>query len=255
MPEDPRNNSRAPDPATDIFLCRTPPATNGPVMQEGNCTRLFAHPVPGSTPHFYLTYRSGPSDPTLIRMFESPTDAAAFIRGLAGPKLAGIPGPERHRIRNYFPDWFGCGDDDDPGEIIPCSPVQGCDVGQEAAMNPDIPAGPLACTGSRNSRSFPSPRLDPDTDTILFRSLRYNLNDGTRQEQGVDLFAVHEADGIPVLYFRHWSWCETGPGICQITSRDEAVHFIRKQFTKPGLFSGWNHRGLHEFLPEVYRKE
>lgn len=99
------------------------------------------------------------------------------------------------------------------------------------------------------------PTLDPETDIILYRSLRYNLDDGTRRERGRDLFAAKDADMMIIFYFRHWCWSDTRPGICQLTSRNEAARFIREQFTQPGLFSGWNHKGLHEHLPEVYGKE
>jgi len=99
------------------------------------------------------------------------------------------------------------------------------------------------------------PTLDPPTDTCLFRSLRYNLDDGSRRERGTDLFATREVNGTIIFYFRHWIWSSTSPGICQITSREEAVRFIREQFTQPGLFSGWNHRGLKEYLPEVCGRE
>jgi hypothetical protein len=99
------------------------------------------------------------------------------------------------------------------------------------------------------------PTLDPATDCCLYRSLRHNPGDGTRRERGRDLMARSgEAETI-IFYFRHWTWNPADTNICQITSRDEAVRFIREQFTQPGLFSGWNHKGIHEFLPEVYRKE
>jgi phenolic acid decarboxylase len=60
-----------------------------------------------------------------------------------------------------------------------------------------------------------------------------------------------EVRGV-IFWFRHWTWNHNETTICQITSRDEAVRFIREQFMKPCLFSGWNHVGLARFLPEVY---
>jgi hypothetical protein len=102
---------------------------------------------------------------------------------------------------------------------------------------------------------FKYPRPDPGTDTCLFRSLRHCLSTGRHHERGTDLFAKTDPESPPVFYFRHWLWCDNGPGICEITSRKEAALFIREQFTKPGLFSGWNHKGLYELLPEVYGKQ
>lgn len=126
MPEKPRNKIPAPDPATDIFLCRYPPVPNSSVIPEAECTRLYAHPVPGGTPIFYLTYRLEASDPLLIRRFDTTTDAAAFILGLAGSGLAGIPEQQQQRIRDCLPGWFQGGNadrrdpcaraDTDPGE-------------------------------------------------------------------------------------------------------------------------------------------
>ncbi|MFA4860665.1 hypothetical protein [Methanoregula sp.] len=250
MPENPRINLRAPDPATDILLCRVPRLPYPPGISKEDDTCLFAHPVHSSTTIFYLRYLDEFAGQPVICPLD-PDDAAAFIIGLAGFELTGIPAPEQNCIREYFPRWFGrrnaC--EGDPAERSPDTPVTGNET------RPDVPPGSSPLTGSSVGRSYPSPSPDPATDTILYRSLRHNLSDGKRQEYGVDLFAVHEADGIPVLYFRHWRWSDTGPGICQITSREDAALFIREQFTKPGLFSGWNHRGLHEFLPEVYGKE
>nr|WP_320160705.1 hypothetical protein [uncultured Methanoregula sp.] len=99
------------------------------------------------------------------------------------------------------------------------------------------------------------PTLDLATDIILYRSLRHNLDDGSRRERGTDLFVANDADGTTTFYFRYWTWNSTSPGICQITSREEAARFVRDRFTKPGLFSGWNHREIKGFLPEVYRNE
>jgi len=138
MPEDHKPNPPTPDPATDIFLCRAPLASNGPAMPEGNCTRLFAHPVAGCTPLFYLSFRLDPADRPLVRRFESPTDAAAFILGMAGPQLAGIPGPEQDRIRTYFPGWFEgpIADNGNPpagAGVKPADPVGEGDPKEEAA--------------------------------------------------------------------------------------------------------------------------
>ena len=143
MPEDHRTNPPAPDPATDIFLCRAPLASNGPAMPEGNCTRLFAHPVAGCTPLFYLSFRLDPADQPLVRRFESPTDAAAFILGMAGPQLAGIPGPEQDRIRTYFPGWFeGPGPDNGSppagAGVKPAGPV-GEGAPEEEAAGRELP--------------------------------------------------------------------------------------------------------------------
>jgi hypothetical protein len=71
----------------------------------------------------------------------------------------------------------------------------------------------------------------------------------------MDLFATRDPDESAIFYFRHWSRDQNATNICQITSREEAVLFIREQFTKPGLFSGWNHKELPGFLPEVCGKE
>jgi len=99
------------------------------------------------------------------------------------------------------------------------------------------------------------PLLDPETDCCLYRSLRYDLETGTLNEQVTDLYALRSGENPPVYYFRHQRWCDAKrPGICQITSRDEAARFLREQLTKPGLFSSWNHKEIHAFLPEVYGK-
>nr|WP_321353139.1 hypothetical protein [uncultured Methanoregula sp.] len=98
------------------------------------------------------------------------------------------------------------------------------------------------------------PLLDPETDTCLFRSLRYDLETGMLRDHDADLYAKECDDGTVIFWFRHWTWNRNETAICQITSRDEAARFIREQFTKPGLFTGWNHVGLARFLPEVYGK-
>ncbi|WP_321507671.1 hypothetical protein [uncultured Methanoregula sp.] len=173
----------------------------------------------------------------MIRPLASPTEAAAFIIGLAGLRLLGIAAPEQHPIRNYFPGWFGSGyadksDPADPTERDPSSPVKDTKTLSDA----DAPLGRPARMISRAGRPFQSPSLDPDTDTCLFRSLRFNLDDGLRNERGVDLYAAKDADKT-IFYLRHWNWCDTGSGICQITSKEEAARFIRvQQFTKPGRF-------------------
>jgi len=155
MPEDHRTNPPAPDPATDIFLCRAPLASNGPAMPEGNCTRLFAHPVAGCTPLFYLSFRLDPAGLPLVRRFDSPADAAAYILGMAGPQLAGIPGPEQDRIRTYFPGWFeGPGPDNgDPPAGAggkPAEPVGEGDPKEEAAGRelPGMPERDRVGTGN-----------------------------------------------------------------------------------------------------------
>jgi len=102
---------------------------------------------------------------------------------------------------------------------------------------------------------MPSPPLAGVARSPLFRSLRHNPEDGTAREHGMDLFATLDPDGSAIFYFRHWSRDRNATNICQITSREEAILFIRDQFTKPGLFSGWNHKGLSEFLPEVCVKK
>nr|WP_320160762.1 hypothetical protein [uncultured Methanoregula sp.] len=99
------------------------------------------------------------------------------------------------------------------------------------------------------------PTLDPETDIILYRSLRHNPGDGSRKERGTDLFVANDADGTITFYFRYGVRDSTSSGMCQIISREDAARFIREHFTKPGLFSGWNHREIKGFLPEVYRKE
>jgi len=259
------------NPETDIPIYRSPPVSNGPGTPGGNRTQLFAHPVPGGTPLFYLSYQLHPSDPSVIRWFATPTDAAAFIIGTAGQELQGIPELDRQRIRDYFPGWFGNGNaDSGPGEIISCSPVQGCDSGHEAARRPEIPTDPSASVLPPDSQ-FPfmdtadgtivppmdigclysqTPAPDPASCAILFRSLRYSIRDGSLIEHGTDLLATRD----PACYwFRHWTWDGgTWNDRCEFATRNEAVAFIRVQFTKPGIFSGWNHRGLHEYLPEVY---
>ncbi|WP_321507600.1 hypothetical protein [uncultured Methanoregula sp.] len=48
----------------------------------------------------------------------------------------------------------------------------------------------------------------------------------------MDLFATTDADGTTIFYLRHRAWCSTGPGICQITSKEEAARFIRVQFSQ-----------------------
>jgi len=174
MPEDPRNNSPTPDPATDIFLCRATPATNGPVMPEGNCTRLFAHKVPGSTPIFYLSYRLEPSDTPVIRRFDSTTDAAAFILGLAGFGLAGIPEPDQYRIREFFPGWFRHGKADSrvpshQAGADPENPVLEYDAGDKAARCPDNPAGSSASMQPRNNRHSHHPLPEAATDRTIPR--------------------------------------------------------------------------------------
>ncbi|WP_321508175.1 hypothetical protein [uncultured Methanoregula sp.] len=98
------------------------------------------------------------------------------------------------------------------------------------------------------------PMFDPVNDTVLYRCLRYNLNNGSRRKRGTDLFARKDADNTIVYYFRHWDNSSTGPATCQVTSKEEAVRFSREQFTRPGFCTGGNHRGLSEFLPEVYSK-
>ena len=231
-----------------------------------------------------------------------------------------IPEQNPQKIREYFPGWIGTRDaaTSDPGTITPCSPVQGCDTGHEAACRPEIPTDPSASVhsrpnpqspgpgpdaarnpaqpvekngpakvrpflpaapgdattrhhnyGSRDSQYpildttgctpadiaslySPTPAPDPASSVILFRSLRYSLRDGTLIEHGTDLLATRDP---ACFWFRHWTW-DGGKWIdrCEFATRDEAVGFIREQFTKPGLFSGWNHRGIREFLPEVYGK-
>ncbi|MFA4876439.1 MAG: hypothetical protein WC586_03425 [Methanoregula sp.] len=99
------------------------------------------------------------------------------------------------------------------------------------------------------------PTPDPATDTLLFRSLRHNPDTGLQQERGTDLFAKYGTGKGKVFYFRHWTGGDTGPGTCQVTSREEAVRFLREQYTEPGFFSGWTHKAVKEFLPELCRKE
>jgi len=112
----PKNLVPNPDPVTDLLICRTPDSPPDPSAREGDGTLLYAHRMPGGPDFFYLSYRIHPFDPPVIRLFDSPTDAAAFIRGAAGQELLGIPPQDRHRIRKYFPEWFGLreGDDRDP---------------------------------------------------------------------------------------------------------------------------------------------
>ncbi|MFA4877029.1 MAG: hypothetical protein WC586_06415 [Methanoregula sp.] len=98
------------------------------------------------------------------------------------------------------------------------------------------------------------PTLDPATDTLLFRSLRYNTDNGLKKERGVDLFVTSDAMNNAIFWFHHWTWCDTGPGICQLTSRDEAARFLREQFMTPGFFAGWNYLEIEKFFPEFYRK-
>ena len=97
------------------------------------------------------------------------------------------------------------------------------------------------------------PAPDPASCAILFRSLRYSLRDSSLIENGTDLLATRDP---ACFWFRHRAW-DGGKWIdrCEFAPRNEAVVFIREQFTKPGLFSGWNPRGLREFLPEVYGKK
>jgi len=60
--------------------------------------------------------------------------------------------------------------------------------------------------------------------------------------------------GTLIFWFQHGAWNHNRTNICQITSGEVAARFIREPFTKPVLFSGWNHKGLFRFLPEVYGK-
>jgi len=106
-----------------------------------------------------------------------------------------------------------------------------------------------------NNPSKKIPTLDPGTDIILYRSLRHNLDDGSQKDRGTDLFVANDADGTITFYFRYWIRESISPGICQITSREVAARFVQDHFTKSGLFSGWNHREIKGFLPEVYRKD
>jgi len=266
------------DPETDIALCRSPTSLSVPGIPEGDGTQLFAHPVPGSTPLFYLSYQLHPSDPHVIRRFDTQTDAAAFILGLAGPKLAGIPEPDQCRIRKYFPGWFGAGDADKNRlaawqNADPENPAHRCDAGHADSRRPEIPTG-LSASMNPVDTQFPdldaldcatvppldtgflysqTPAPDPASCAILFRSLRYSLQDGSLIEHGTDLLATRDP---ACFWFRHWTWDGgTWNDCCEFATRDMAVLFIRDQFTKQGLFSGWNHRGLHEYLPEVYGKK
>jgi hypothetical protein len=291
MNKTPDKKIPTPDPANDILLfflressvCAEIPGEDG--------TRLFAHPLPEGRHVFYLSYRDTLSATSVIRTFGSGLDAAAFILGIAGPQLAGIPGPERDRIHTCFPGFFdskktGSGHAEHPGNQDPCTlePEENTRAETTGYKNDTVvpgareqsfpetngskkdPAIPGTGEQSREDFHFRVPLLDPTTDTCLFRSLRHCLSTGRHHERGTDLFAYagqgsDPADGQdpgpadpPVFYFRHWLWCDNGPGICEITSREEAALFIREQFTKPGLFSGWNHKGLYELLPEVYGK-
>jgi hypothetical protein len=106
----------------------------------------------------------------------------------------------------------------------------------------------------KNPPTAKIPPLDPATDMILFRSLRYSLTTGLHHERGTDLYAKTDPGSPPVFYFRHWLWCDTGYGICEIIAKEEAARFIREQFSLPGFFTGWNHKGIYEILPEVYGK-
>jgi len=72
------------------------------------------------------------------------------------------------------------------------------------------------------------------------------------RDHDADLYAKECTDGTVIFWFRHRAWNRNESAICQITSRDEAARFIWEQFTKPGLFSGRNHKGLSRVLPEVY---
>jgi len=106
MHEKSGNIPPAPDPANDILIYRTPEPVPGSDIPEGNGTLLFAHPMAGETPLFYLWYRIDNFDRTEIRLLDSGNDAAAFIMGLSGRKLLGVPEPDRRVIREYFPGWF-----------------------------------------------------------------------------------------------------------------------------------------------------
>ncbi|MFA4859732.1 hypothetical protein [Methanoregula sp.] len=283
MPEEPSLKIPPPDPEKDIRLCRIPPSPHSFGIPDEDDTEIFAHPVPEGPPLFYLRYLDEYSGRQIICPFASNMDAAAFITGLAGIGLRKIPEPDQVRIRAFFPGWFDCEDveHDDPVNLASkdsCSPVQCHHAGDKSPMCPEILAGPSGnapipekssgqllipdTAGPPSSKSpdctcrnSPSPALDVESAVILYRSLRYNLHNGERNDRGMDLCATRDEKGASIFWFRHWTAKQDETPIRKITSRKEAAGFIRDQFSQPGLFSGWNHKDLHEFLPEVYGKK
>jgi len=98
-----------------------------------------------------------------------------------------------------------------------------------------------------------TPAPDPACCTILYRLLRYSICDGLLIEHGTDLLATRDP---ACFWFRHWTWNGgTWEDRCEFATRNEAAGFIREQLTKPGHASGWNQRGLLEFLPEACQTE
>ncbi|MCK9630975.1 MAG: hypothetical protein M0R30_04975 [Methanoregula sp.] len=112
-PDAGRNRERQPselDLFSDVALLCIQYNPPGLAIMASEETLVFAHPVPGEEPCFYVCYRSGPSGKPDVFPLADRNEAAAFIIGMTDMNLQGATDEESQRIREYFPDFFGSGD-------------------------------------------------------------------------------------------------------------------------------------------------
>ncbi|NMB79590.1 MAG: hypothetical protein GYA23_10920 [Methanomicrobiales archaeon] len=94
--------------------------------------------------------------------------------------------------------------------------------------------------------------LNPATDIPLYRSPRNSLADNSRLHRGTDLLA-HKAPSTCVYYYLwHWSVCANESNICQLTSEESAVGYIRELFRTEVVVTGLEHENLMDYLPDLY---
>jgi hypothetical protein len=104
--------------------------------------------------------------------------------------------------------------------------------------------------GSRQPPEWRTLALDPATDTPLYRSPRNDPDDtGPAQKRGTDLFAHTAQSGSVYYYLWHWSRRQNETNICQLTTEDSAVQFIREQFGGSATPGDFDHDKLEVRLP------
>ena len=94
--------------------------------------------------------------------------------------------------------------------------------------------------------------LNPVTDIPLYRSPRNSLADNGRLHRGTDLFAHKAPSSTIYFYLWHWSMCHNETDICQLTSEDSTIGFIRELWRTQVYVTGIEHDNLMEFLPDLY---
>ena len=70
--------------------------------------------------------------------------------------------------------------------------------------------------------------LNPENDILLYRSLREHPETYGAFDRGTDLFAHAAPSGTVYFYLWHWSKRNGETCICQLTTEDSAVGFLRE---------------------------